>query len=358
MSDRPYLFYGADISYFSAKVRPALRTKGVRHAEVLPDYADIKRRTGLHYIPVVVTPTDETWQDTSTILDHLAAAHPEPPPFPTTPVQRVVAYLFELYADEFMLLPAMHYRWNFEESELKARSDFAALQDDAARAHRFAETMKGTLPMLGVRDDTIVPIATHLDDLLTALETHFEEHGYLLGERPSLADCALMGPMYAHLYLDAVPGRILHEYHRVANWIERMNHPVPGAKGKWLARDALAPTLRPVLKLIGRDAVPWVLDGVKAIERWAKAGIPADRRPPRIVGTTTSSLRGHEAERGVQAYTLWMAQRPIDAYRALSASARKKVDEALAGTGGEKLLACEPRVRLAKEGFELVVAAD
>jgi len=356
MSETPYLFYASEISYFSGKVRPALRYKGIHFAEILPDFRDIKRRTGLHYIPVVITPDDETWQDTSDILDRLEAAHPKPPLYPTTPVQRVVSYLFELYADEFMILPAMHYRWNFEESEIKARGDFAAMQDDAARANAFADTMKGSLPILGVSDATIVPIETHFDDLLTALENHFDAHRFLLGDRPSLADCALMGPMYAHLYLDAVPGRIVREYHRVAQWIERMNHPVPGDTGKWHARDALPKTLRPVLELIGHDAVPWIADGVAAIERHAKKELPHGGPVPRFVGKVESSLRGRTTERGVQAYTLYMAQRPIDAFRSLAKDERKKVDSALSGTGCSALFDLALKHRARKDGFELVLS--
>ena len=70
-----YRFYGAEISYFSAKVRPALRRKGVHFAEILPTPEAYRKvilpRTGLAFIPVLVTPEDETWQDTSDILDAL-----------------------------------------------------------------------------------------------------------------------------------------------------------------------------------------------------------------------------------------------------------------------------------------------
>ena len=48
-------------------------------------------RTGLAFIPIVVTPEDETWQDTSEILDELEARIPSRALYPTTPVQRVVA---------------------------------------------------------------------------------------------------------------------------------------------------------------------------------------------------------------------------------------------------------------------------
>ena len=140
-----YRFYGADVSYFTAKVRPALRYKRVPYVELLSTpaaYRDvIIPRTGLAFIPIVVTDRDETWQDTSDILDNLEARFPDPPLYPADPVLRVLAYLFELYADEFLVLPAMHYRWSFPESVAKARADFAAVNGDPEAAGKFADRM-------------------------------------------------------------------------------------------------------------------------------------------------------------------------------------------------------------------------
>jgi hypothetical protein len=61
--------------------------------------------------------------------------------------------------------------------------------------------------------------------------------------------------------------------------------------------------------------------------------------------------------RYTSAYTLWMVQRPLDAYRALAAGERAAVDQALAGTGCEALLALAPRHRLGKRRFRLVFEA-
>ena len=145
----------------------------------------------------------------------------------------------------------------------------------------------------------------------------------------SLADCALLGPFYAHLYLDAVPGRLLRERApRVCHWIERMNHPDPTAPGDFLAGDALADTLRPVLALVGRDAVPLLLDTVRDFERWADARPPELEEPPRAVGFHETGFRGARFQRYTSPYTLWMLQRTLDAYRALSdagAGARRRV---------------------------------
>ena len=356
----PYRFHAAEVSYFSAKVRPALRFKALHYSEVLPDYRGvILPRTGLAFIPVLVTPEDDVLQDTSDILDALEARHPKPALYPTTPVQRLVAYLWELYADEFMILPAMHYRWSFPESEAKARRDFGALSGDFDAANQFADRMSGSLPMIGVTKDTAPAIEAHLSDLLDAMSEHLAVHPFLLGDRPSLADCALMGPLYAHLYLDAVPGRLLRETApRVCHWIERMNRPDPQAPGDWLDKDALASTHRPLLELIGRDAVPYVLDAVAAFEDWADERPSSLEEPPRGVAKVRTALRGVEFDRGVQSYSLYMLQRPLDAYLALSQSERAQVDEAVEGTGCEELLRYEPRHRLGKRNYKLVFKGE
>ncbi len=358
--DRPYRFYGAEISYFSAKVRPALRYKGLRYAELPPDYRNvILPRTGLAFIPILVTPEDETLQDTSDILDALERRAPTPPLYPTSAVQRVVAFLWELYADEFMLLPAMHYRWDFPESERRIRGDFFVMTGDTKAATDFAGRMKGSLPFLGVTPETAPVIEAHTTELLALLSTHLSGGGYLLGQRMSLADCALMGPLYAHLYLDAASGLMLRETApQVCLWIQRMNHPEPNTPGTWLADDGLAPTHRPLLELIGRDAAPLILDTVRAFETWADGREACTDEPPRGVGEHTTVLRGTPMTRYTSSYTLWMLQRVLDAYDALPAEGRTAVDRALATTGCDRLLDYTPRHRLEKRGFTLAFAGN
>jgi len=359
--DTFYRFYGSEVSYFTGKVRPALRYKRVPHADVVATprvYREVIRpRTGLAFIPVIVTPEGETWQDTSDMLDALEARFPAPALYPATPVQRVVAYLWELYADEFLLVPALHYRWSFPESAAKARADFAATNGDPAGANKLADRISGSLLGVGVLPETIPVIEAHVLELLDDLERHFARHAYLLGDAPALADCALMGPMYAHLYLDAVPGRILRERAPLTcHWIERMNHPDPDDPGAWLADDALGNTLRAMLPRIAQDAGPYVLDTVRAFEDWADAR-PADAsEPPRGVGFHQTSLRGVAYGRYTSPYTLWMLQRVLDAYRALSPVERAAVDRALDGTGCEAFLTYRPRHRLEKRGFKLAFA--
>ncbi len=354
-----FRFYAAEVSYFSAKVRPALRYKRVPFVEILATpkaFREVIRpRTGLAFIPIVVTPEDETWQDTSEILDALEARFPAPPLYPASPVQRVLAYLWELYADEALIIPALHYRWSYPESEAKARADFAASNGEPALAQRFADRMSGFLPGVGVLPETIPGIEAHTRDLLDLFSSLLADQPYLLGGRMSLADCALMGPLYPHLYLDAVPGRLLRERAPlVCHWIERMNHPDPDDAGTWLPDDALAPTMRPLLQLIGRDAIPLILDSVRAFEAWADTAPHDGDELPRGIGMHRAAWRGVSFERFTSSYTLWMVQRSLDAYTRLTPAERAAVDAALRGTGCDALFAYAPRHRLGKRDFKVV----
>lgn len=349
----PYIYHGADVSYFSGKARPALPQKSLWYREVIPNHRELRARTGLAYIPVLVTPEGDAWQDTSEILDNLEERHPDPPLYPRTPVQRVVAYLIELYGDELGILPAMHYRWDFEESVKRAQLDFSLNSGrPVGEDHAFADRMAGSLPFLGVTLETAPAIEEHLRALLDALCAHFRAHRFLLGDAMSLADCGLMGPMYGHLFRDAVPQKLVRETaFEVGCWIERMNRPPLDQQG-WLPDDALAPTLRPVLGAMA-DGAALLLDAVAAVDAWADDHAAEDAPVPPGVGLVESRYRGVPLRCGARPYTMWMVQRPLDAYLALDDAERARVDSALAGTGWEALLACRPRHRLTKRDRQL-----
>lgn len=352
MQRAPYIFHAADVSYFSGKVRPALPQKSLWYREVIPDMKEIVGKTGVAFIPVLVTPEGEAWQDTSEILDRLEAAHPEPPLIPTTPLQRVVSYLIELYSDEVALLPAMHYRWSFPDSERKARVDFALGSGNREAANGFADRMATGKNMLGVSEKTAPAIEAHLRELVDVLSQHFEAHRFLLGDAMSLADCGLMGPFYGHLFRDAVPEKLLLDTaFRVCCWIERMNRPPREQKG-WLAGDALPDTLLPVLRVMA-DGVPMLLDSTETTLAWIddNPGAP----PPRAVGLYETPYRDTRLQLMCRPYSLWMVQRLLDALGRLDAAERGRVDSALADTGWAPLLALQPRHRIGKQRNELVV---
>ena len=91
-----------------------------------------------------------------------------------------------------------------------------------------------------------------------------------------------------------------------------------------------------------------------AIETWAQANAKPGDSPGLVLGLHESRYRGVPVKLGTRPYTLWMVQRTLDVYRALSRHDRGVVDAALAGTGWESLPALEPCVRIAKKNNLLV----
>ena len=351
----PYRFHAFEISYFSAKVRPALRAKALWYQELRADMSEVIGRTGMAFIPILITPEGETWQDSSEIFDQLEARHPLPPLSPASPVQTIAAALVELYSDEFGTIPAMHYRWGSEFGAKTAQARFAAMIGNKDIAAAAAKQMARARLSLGATDLTGPVIEAHSRDLLDTLSALFETQPYLLGERMSYADCALMAPVYGHFFNDMVSRKILLETAvLVVTWIERCNYPGAQSEEAWPAQAPLGEGLRAVLTVMGKDAAPLLLTGARAWETWADTR-PADMvEPPRAVGTYTGSLRGTPLTHFTGSYSLWMLQRTLDAYAKLSASERDEVDTALEGTGWEELLAYKPRHRLGKKNFKLV----
>lgn len=352
---KPWIFMGVDRSHFSAKLRPAVRYKQIHCLEYPPDMAEIQRRTGLGFVPVLITPDGEMLQDTTDIIDALEERVPHPPLLPPAAPDRLVCRIAELYADEFLPMVSMRTRWAYPENERELRRAFAAFSGSEAAGNAVADRMASFLPVLGIDAATIPAIDAHTDDLLAALCRHFRRHRFLLGDRLSLADCALMGPLYAHLYLDRVTRRKLYDDAiEVCMWIERCNRPVPEAMGDWFA-GSYPETLVDVLALIGDDAVPAMLALEDAFHAWAAQHAQPGEPLPRGAGSYRITLRAASTSAAVRSYVPWKLQRIRDGYAGMDAGDRAAVTDALRGSACERLLTRDgTAVRLAKRGYQLV----
>jgi len=159
--------------------------------------------------------------------------------------------------------------------------------------------------------------------------------------------------MYGHLFRDAVPERLLYSTaFPVCAWIERTNRPPRDQKG-WLDGDAIAPTLTAVLRIMA-EGVPMLLASVQATDQWAGEHAEPGEVVPPATGLPASAYRDVTITSAARAYTLWMVQRPLDAYRALEQAERARVDTMLEGTGWDALLAWEPRHRVVKRDYQVV----
>ena len=298
----------------------------------------------MRFIPVVITEDDVALQDTTHIIDTLEARYPQSSVYPETPRQRLTALLLEVYGDEWLLMPAMHYRWNFlGDNRREVITQFGRmilpgwpgfLQRMVGK--KLGAIFSGMVPRLGITPDTIPAVEASYEALLDELNAHFKQQAFLLGSRPCIGDYGLVGPLYAHLYRDLYPGRLMRERApEVARWVERMNDPEPNT-GQFLADDLVPETLLPILRRMFREQTPILLDTMRALAEHVEAH-PGEKIP-RTIGTHPFQLEGVTGERVILPYSQWMWQRPQAFYTEQSGDARETLETFLDDFGGREAL--------------------
>ncbi len=359
-----YVLIGTEASQFSGKARAYLNWKNVEFVErtATPEvYRDIiEPRIGYAVIPILLTPDDRAIQDTADIIDHVEAARPEPSVLPSGPVQKLASLLLELYADEWLVIPAMHYRWNYNEAWIveelgRTASPNASREEQTRIGQVIAAPIKDSIPRLGVSEDTLAGIEAHYEGFLADYSAHLRRMPFVFGNRPTLADFALFGPLYAPLYRDPESGKQMRRLAPVvADWVERMMK-VSGEAGDLASNDDVPPTLYPILKRQMAEQLPVLADSARSLQEWALAQ-PKGARVKRSLGTHEFAIGGRRGERIVLSFSLWRLQRVQDHYRSLGDEDRAKADTFLAAIGGRELATLTLPVRLDRKDYRLVIA--
>lgn len=339
-----YTHYGWPVSPYSAKTRAYFRFKGIPFNDVEPSalrlFRVIQRAVGRAIMPTVRQP-DGTWlQDTSEIIDTLERRYPTPSITPDGPRQRVASLLMELHADEWMPIVIMHTRWNIPENRSFAEQEFGRygfpwLPSILGRrlARPVAEKMRSYLPILGVTKETSPGIESFARDLIAQLNTHLEQHPFLLGTRPCLGDFSLYGPLWAHCYRDPGSRHLLNDAPAVVSWFDRLAQP-NGEPGVFLEDDVVPDTLKPILATLFRDQWPYITALVEKIDAWC-TDHPDAKRVPRALGNCDFNIAGYQGTRRLMTFVQWMAQRPLAAYADLDENQKESVNTWLGGFGAE-----------------------
>lgn len=362
-----YILYGGELSYFTGKARAYLRWKGVdfeeRQATRDIYQSIIVPRIGYPMIPLLITPGDDAIQDTSEIMDYFEDKTPNPAFVPAGPRQQVAARLLELYGDEWLVIPAMHYRWHYNRDF--AYSEFGKnVMPDATPEQQFeagkqaAQNFEGVVPMLGATPDMAPAVEASYEAFLDDLNAHLEHHDFLLGARPSIADFGLIGPLYAHLYRDPASGEIMKaRAPRVVDWVLRVQKPSAeqiSAMGDFVANDEIPETLLPILRRMMSEQAPCLIDLVEKLSAF-KAGNPqADI--PRAIGMHGFTVEGSSGQRLMISYSQWMLQRALDAVNSFDGDDRAAIDAFAADIGASDLFSIKIETPVKRENYKLVWA--
>ena len=379
-----YTLWGTAHSFYTGKIRSYLIKRGVAFRELYPTHANFQSvvvpAVGLMVVPVLETPDGQVLQDTSDMIDHFEERWPDRSMIPETPVQRAVAWLLGAFGSEGLLPAGMHYRWSYRtQQEEFLRAEFGRAVHagpDRAERRRAGEQLmnyfNGFLPILGVTPETIPTVEAALLELLDALDVHFQQHPYLMGGRPSIADFGFMAPLYAHLARDPVPATLMKDVApNVYRWTERMNAPgisdgeFHGHAETYLPDDTIAATLEPVLELLFQDWGAELLANASFYNDWVAANpelaaghlasAGGERKVHPTLGFVDYRWRGCAVHRASAPHGLWHFDRAAAHARSLTGEAASRFGALLQRTGGERVMAIRLARPLRRENYVLVL---
>ncbi len=362
MTQTKPILYGGKLSYFSGKARAYLHYKKIDFSEekATPKIYKtiIMPRIGYPMIPVTLMPDDTIIQDTTELMDYYDARREPRAVTPPTPRQRLVSSLMELYGDEWLVIPAMHYRWVYNRDFALAEFGTLALphgnkQEQYEVGEKAAKMFEGSVPLLGATREAAPAIEKSYITLLHDLNVHFEIHDFLLGGKPCAGDFGLIGPLYAHLYRDPASGEIMkREAPAVTKWVERMIADPLLVEGDFLPNDAIPDTLLPVLSRMMDEQGPCLMDIIAKVSDF-KSQNP-NKKIPRAIGMHPFTVEGTTANRLIFPYTQWLAQRAFEPVHALTNDGKQGVNQLLTKIGSQDFIDIAFKTPVTRKNHRLV----
>ena len=316
--------YGWKVSPYTAKTRSYLRYVKHDFDDVEPNVwrlaREITKAVGRPIMPTVQLADGRWLQDSSVIIDHYSQNESLPKIHPNGYTQQLASYLLEVFADEWLPMAALQYRWGIPENTQFAMNEFARsglpwMPRWIGRkvVSGFARKMQSYLPVLGVDESTKVAVEATVATTISALENQLSETAFILGGRPCLGDFALYGPLWAHLFRDPGSRYLFDDAPHVVSWMETLTMGA-SIKGEFLPGDLVPATLSPLFECVLRDQWSWIQTLGQAIDAYVQIHPKADR-VPRALGDAEFSIRGISGRRKLATFVQWKAQRAADAYR-------------------------------------------
>ena len=368
-----YTLYGMAASLYTGKVRAYMRRNhipfreekaGGKHFNTV-----VKKAVGRWIIPVIETPDGDYIQDGADILDHFESrGFSQTSIYPDDPKLRVIAHLFELFGGEGMLRAAMHYRWNFDESNLNfIRFAFEDVLPDGLAAEqreqlflRASGRMRKASVAFGVTPETHETIESTYGEFLSLFNAHLENRPFLFGGAPTLGDYGLFGPLYAHLGRDPKPLHLMQmTAPHVFRWTERMNMPetfrdeaaLKSGPGLY-AFDALPNTLKALMAFIAEDYLPEITAHIEFANEWLTRQDAPQLEPGALgrgIGMAKFDWRGHAIHTAVMPYRFYLLQRLTDTFESLDPSDKTAIEKLFEGTDLASILNLKATRRVVRE---------
>jgi hypothetical protein len=192
----------------------------------------------------------------------------------------------------------------------------------------FSQRQIGRLHVVGSNEQTAPLIDASYRRLLSAMEDILASQLFVLGNRPGAGDFGLYGQLSQLVGFDPTPRALAHEIApRTVAWVDRLRD-LSGLEPEdqdWASVEQLAPTIRSLLKEIGRVYAPAQIANAQAFA----AG----------EATWETEIDGATWTQPTFPYQVKCLKWTRQAFQALSAEDRVKVGRILEGTGADAMLA-------------------
>lgn len=363
----PLTLYGVKISMFTGKVRSYLIKQGIPFNEVAPVSEHFSKvvlpQLGRRIIPVIEMDDGTLVQDTTDIIDYLESQNlAVQSAYPREPLTHLLSLILELFGDEGLLRPAMHYRWNFpEQTNGFITHGFGgwqgpdATEDAKAQIKKTMGKFNGFLPALGVTHDTTPEIERSFEELLDILEAHFLRTPYFFGDAPTIGDYGMMCSLYAHLARDPVPSALMkNRAPSLFRWTERMNVPHADYSDMpyYTPSKELPETLTPLFKYIADHFLPELNMNVEVMNGLpgGESGSPASINPQMaVLGFGGFDHGGVTMQCAVRPIRFYMLERVTDYYAAMTKDDQKAALDYLNPMGLAPLLTLTAKHRVTRK---------
>jgi len=310
---------GWDVSPYTAKVRSYFNYKNIPYDYRPPNALTLSRKVqpaaGKIIMPTVFRPDGVVLQDSSHIIDVYEMEKRIKPVFPATPKQAFASMIVELFADDWLPMASLHYRWNYKgnlsfiigEFGKNALPYFPGFIQRAV-AKQFAGKMSGYLPILGITKKMEPKLEVAVENILSLLDEHFSAYKFLLGGQPTIGDFALYGQLYAHLHRDPEPVDLIKKHDNLYTWLMTMHGSFNQPCEDLVPNDEIPETLIPILKKMSSLQAPLLEQTIQGVKTWAEENSDKDKMPQRL-GDSTLTIEGESETRYNLSYAYWMVQR-------------------------------------------------
>ncbi|WP_417476673.1 glutathione S-transferase family protein [Maricaulis sp.] len=317
---RSYRLITSPESIASSKVRLYLRWKNIPFRETVASRlvikSEVRPRIQKIDLPVFITPSNDTVQDSRAIMDFVERRERGEALTPDRAEQAFACRLLEGFSDTWLTDAINHRVWRGADAPIAgimAATLYPEADDD--RRSRIAKSLHARvlaqLSRRGFNSGTVASTDGLLVSFLALLEAHLSCSAFIFGDRPSIADFAIAAALTT--LRDSAPqgAALITKSPKTFTWLSAVNAPQSPQIGAGRAVAGLPKTLVALLSFAAAQFLPHALATADAVGDWGEAN-PGKLNLPKRVGQSARFDDDLNVRRDFRPQTQWLLQRMLD----------------------------------------------